>query len=64
MMFIKLRLNLKLPSAILEADKITYVYKTCDLGKRGKWVKPPKSQDWLRQLLKLGKQHNDKRWMT
>ena len=45
MMYIKLRLNLKLPSAILEADKITYVYKTCDLGKRGKWVKPPKSQD-------------------
>ena len=45
MMLIKLRLNLKLPSAILEADKIANVYKTCDLGKQGKWVKLPKSQD-------------------
>ena len=45
MMFIKVRLKLKLPSDILEADKIAYVYKTCDLGKRGKWVKLPKSQD-------------------
>ena len=63
-MFIKLHLNLKLPSAILEADKIAYVYKTCDLGKQGKWVKLPKSQDWLMQLLKLGKQHNDNQWMT
>ena len=45
MMYIKLRLNLKLPSAILEADKIAYVRKTCDLGKQVKWVKLPKSQD-------------------
>ena len=64
MMFIKLCLNLKLPSAILEADKIAYVYKMCDLGKQGKWVKLLKSQDWLWQLLKLGKQHNDNRWLT
>ena len=45
MMSIKLRLNLKLPSAILKGDKIAYAYKTCDLGKQGKWVKLPKSQD-------------------
>ena len=44
MIFSKLRLNQKLPSAILEADKIAYVRKTCDLGKQGKWVKLPKSQ--------------------
>ena len=44
-MFIKLRLNLKLPSAILEVEKIAYVYKTCNLGKQGKWIKLPKSQD-------------------
>ena len=54
-------LNLKLPSAILEADKIAYIYKTCDLYKQGKWVKLPKSQgkwvnntmindEWLRQF--------------
>ena len=41
MMFIKCHLNLKLPLAILEADKIAYVYKTCDLGRQGKWVKLP-----------------------